>query len=275
MLSSAELGNPKTAREVEIAERFWNSLELEAEFARAFYFGLPESDRVRTLIGNDWDFYQKWMAGNRRRIVLAGEQIQERLTDSAEVLEVGCSSGQVGCEIARHGHRVTGIDLSERSIEIGQTILPELNLDVKIQTGDALNLSFEDESFDAVVSWDVVEHIPDQSRFLGEIYRVLRPGGIVLLHTDNDLRIQIGVWARRMTCWLKGHNPLKWRHSYAGLEGGHCALVTPRELEQTALKLGYTAACSEYRGGWSLAPGSLTAPKFIFEAQKPQAVVPA
>ncbi|MGE3164468.1 MAG: class I SAM-dependent methyltransferase [Planctomycetota bacterium] len=266
-----ELGNPKTGREVAIAERFWGSVEAEAALTRSLHFGLTESELVREQLGTEWDFFVAWRASNRRRIELAGREVARHLTQPSRVLEVGCACGQISREIAALGHTVTGIDLSHEAIAIGERILPEFGLPITLQQGDALNLPFAADSFDAVVSWDVIEHIPEQPRFLAEILRVLRPGGLLLVETDNDVRVQLGVWYRRLTCWAQGHNPFRWRHAYAGLEGGHCALVTPARLARMAARLGYQDVRTRYWGGPAFAPGYFAAPKFILQARKSSA----
>jgi SAM-dependent methyltransferase len=52
--------------------------------------------------------------------------------------------------------------------------------------GDATRLEFPDRSFDAVTMFDVIEHVPDDRRALGEAFRVLKPGGYLLLSTPNE-----------------------------------------------------------------------------------------
>lgn len=52
--------------------------------------------------------------------------------------------------------------------------------------GDATNLPFEDRSFDAVTMFDLLEHIPDDKKAVTEAFRVLKPGGFLLLSTPNE-----------------------------------------------------------------------------------------
>jgi ubiquinone/menaquinone biosynthesis C-methylase UbiE len=98
------------------------------------------------------------------------------------VLEIGVGAGadfQNWCDHARHA---TGIDLTERAIALTRERL-ELNSvppeKYRLLTGDSENLPFGDGSFDIVYSWGVLHHTPDTPRAFREVYRVLRPGGVV------------------------------------------------------------------------------------------------
>jgi GT2 family glycosyltransferase len=57
---------------------------------------------------------------------------------------------------------------------------------VRFVEGDATDLAFPDESFDAVTMFDVLEHIPDDARAVSEAFRVLRPGGFLLVTSPNE-----------------------------------------------------------------------------------------
>ena len=57
---------------------------------------------------------------------------------------------------------------------------------VRFLCADATRIPFADASFDAVTMFDVIEHIPDDSRAMAEVFRVLRPGGVLLVSTPNE-----------------------------------------------------------------------------------------
>ena len=98
------------------------------------------------------------------------------------ILEIGIGAGadlQKWCNYAKH---VTGIDLTERAVSLTGERL-ELNAIPRekytLETADAENLPFADDSFDLVYSWGVLHHSPDTGRAFQEAFRVLKPGGVI------------------------------------------------------------------------------------------------
>lgn len=113
--------------------------------------------------------------------------------DGINCLEVGVGRGEFLRQCAMIGAKVTGIDYSRDAIDIARATLcdfPEAN----IQISDARHLPFESDSFERVFAGDVIEHLSfeDGTLMLKEMYRVLKPGGFMLVHTSpNTLFIKI------------------------------------------------------------------------------------
>jgi len=102
-----------------------------------------------------------------------------------KVLEVGVGIGTDLVQYAKHGARVSGIDLTQNAVETTRRNF-ELNcLEYEtLQQGDAEKLDFPDNNFDLVFSNGVLHHTPNTDKAIGEIHRVLKPNGkaIVLLY---------------------------------------------------------------------------------------------
>jgi ubiquinone/menaquinone biosynthesis C-methylase UbiE len=101
------------------------------------------------------------------------------------VLEIGCGIGMDSHRMARRGLRVTGIDLTEIAVETARSRFARDGLHGKFETGDAESLPFADGQFDYVYSFGVLHHVADTERAIGEVWRVLKPGGearIMLYH---------------------------------------------------------------------------------------------
>jgi SAM-dependent methyltransferase len=97
----------------------------------------------------------------------------------ADVLEVGCGNGNIWRENLDRippGWRITLTDLSAGMVEEARAVLGD-RADYVVT--DVQELPFADESFDAVVANHMLFHVEDRARALGEIARVLRPGGVV------------------------------------------------------------------------------------------------
>ena len=106
-----------------------------------------------------------------------------------DLLEIGCGTGTDLLQFARAGARVTGLDLTPRSVQIAARRFEVHGLEGKFGIGDAENLAFPDASFDAVYSFGVLHHTPETGRAVSEIHRVLRPGGqaLVMLYHRQSL----------------------------------------------------------------------------------------
>jgi tocopherol O-methyltransferase len=107
-------------------------------------------------------------------------------TRPQNILDVGCGIGGSSLYLAeKFGARVTGITLSpvqaNRAKERAQAAGLAANTD--FQVANALDMPFADNSFDLVWSLESGEHMPDKQKFLQECYRVLKPGGKLILAT--------------------------------------------------------------------------------------------
>ena len=105
-----------------------------------------------------------------------------------KVLEIGCGLGTDGAQFAEAGADYTGVDLTEAAVELARKRFEMFGVPGNIQTADAEQLQFDDNSFDLVYSHGVLHHTPDTAKAIREIHRVLRPGGramVMLYHRDS------------------------------------------------------------------------------------------
>jgi SAM-dependent methyltransferase len=91
------------------------------------------------------------------------------------VLEVGVGLGTDFVRFGRAGAKLSGVDLTEASIDLVRRRLDLEGLRANLQVADAEALPFADESFDLVYSWGVLHHTPDPEKALSEVRRVLGP----------------------------------------------------------------------------------------------------
>jgi ubiquinone/menaquinone biosynthesis C-methylase UbiE len=98
-----------------------------------------------------------------------------------DVLEVGCGSGIAVQLFAEAGASVTAVDLTPWAVETTRRRLDAFGLEGEVREADGEHLPFADASFDLVFSWGVIHHTTDMGKALGELVRVCRPGGALVL----------------------------------------------------------------------------------------------
>lgn len=97
------------------------------------------------------------------------------------ILDLGCGRGRLARDLANHGYKVIGVDLSEIAIKKASEAALDSGVtgSAKFFVGDASHLDFQTDSFDAVVEMGLLHHFDSETRrqVLSEIARVLRNGG--------------------------------------------------------------------------------------------------
>jgi len=144
-----------------------------------------------------------WWHESRRNLVRSFFR-KVSLPDNAAALDVGCGTGGCLKLLSEFASRVVGIDMSEHALELARGKHPTAEL----HQGDAnaLNKQFQDETFDLVTFFNVLYHewIEDDADTLRQAWRVLRPGGVILvtdaafdcLYRRHD---RVGMGKRRYT----------------------------------------------------------------------------
>jgi len=105
---------------------------------------------------------------------------------SAHIIDAGCGLGQSTDRLSRMGYKVTGLDGSHRFVEEGKKSFPHLD----IRCGDLEALNFPDNTFDAIASYNTLEHVANVEVVLKEMLRVVKRGGLVLIDSPNLLSVR-------------------------------------------------------------------------------------
>ncbi len=106
------------------------------------------------------------------------------VTQATNLLDVGCGIGGSSLYLAeKFGATAMGITLSPVQATRARTRAQAAGLQAQFQVANALEMPFEDNSFDLVWSLESGEHMPDKTKFLQECYRVLKPGGTFIMAT--------------------------------------------------------------------------------------------
>lgn len=102
------------------------------------------------------------------------------------VIDVGCGGGILTEAMARHGARVTGIDLSDKALRVAELHLLESKLDIKYERALAEEYAAAHAgAFDVVTCMELLEHLPQPESMVAACARLVRPGGQVFFSTLN------------------------------------------------------------------------------------------
>ena len=102
------------------------------------------------------------------------------------ILDVGCGNARDIKQIVGSGATVVGVDLSHEMINEAMREFTEAeSVNVQLEIGDVTMLRFPAESFDKILCSEVIEHVPDLERAISEMYRVLKPGGYLVVSSPN------------------------------------------------------------------------------------------
>jgi 2-polyprenyl-3-methyl-5-hydroxy-6-metoxy-1,4-benzoquinol methylase len=145
----------------------------------------------------------------------------------AKILDVGCSYGSLIYNLYRLGYKnVYGIDIKKEFIEKGHDVYREIA--DRLVCYDGKKIPFENESFDVILMFDVIEHILDLPRFLKEeVARVLKLGGRLIFQTPQK-------YPNILWQIIRQRSLTQWKHS------SHCSLQTSRTLKSLLVASKFT-----------------------------------
>ncbi|MBW3015180.1 class I SAM-dependent methyltransferase [Candidatus Woesearchaeota archaeon] len=141
---------------------------------------------------NPWGMFNPskiWGKLKRKQL----KYVMKFMGSGKKVLDIACGPGVYSVAAAKKGNSVFAIDCASNMVEAARKYSKSQGVDVKIDVGDASSLDFEDSSFDTVLFIDVSHHLSDLTleKIYSEIYRVLKPGGVLITDYKNKSNIAL------------------------------------------------------------------------------------
>ena len=149
------------------------------------------------------------------------------------IVDLGCAAGALTHFLSGFGAAAVGVDSEERAITKARSLFPEL----EFRQADVAELPFAEDSFDKAVAGDLVEHLGEETfrAMLGELQRVLVPGGSLSIYTPNPLHPIERLKARNL---VLAQNPT------------HIGLRTSAELAEILRDCGFVVDRDSWRASF-------------------------
>lgn len=150
------------------------------------------------------------------------------------ILNIGTGEGDYDPMIAKYCTLLIGCDHNDDDLNFAKSRNQDTG-NIRYEKEDALDLSFEENSFDRVIAVEVVEHVHDPIRMLANIYRVLKPGGLAILTFPSGHFPITYDPINHMLSWFGN------RHLSIGAYAfGHTQLITSQEFRKWTGICGFT-----------------------------------
>jgi len=161
-----------------------------------------------------------------------------RLSAGDQVLDIGCGEGRHchGVQLLSEAQAI-GVDLHEPSLALARERAQDIagkGPVPKFLSGDASALPFDDNSFDAAICSEVLEHVPEMAAVVREAARVLKPGAVFAVTVPR-------AWTERI-CWKLASGP----GGYSDQPGGHIRIINPADLRAMVQAAGFRFRSSHH-----------------------------
>ncbi len=178
----------------------------------------------------------------RKRLRFLFETLNRAGSENRLILDAGCGTGLVTHEVHKAGHKVLGIDISLRAIAKARSRYPEIQF---VQGVLDTKWPFDDEEFDVIYSFEVIEHIFHISKYVSEMNRTLKRGGLLVLTTPFHGLVKNLLM---VTFAFDRH--------FCNIRSGHMRFFSNKSLENVLEEFGFQVLCWRHYGRlWPISKG--------------------
>ncbi|HLI79841.1 MAG TPA: methyltransferase domain-containing protein [Candidatus Binataceae bacterium] len=195
----------------------------------------PEILRLQKTLYNSKNPTRRWLHCTRRDWII-GELRRNSHEKRGKALEVGFGSGVYLPFLAELYAEVVAVDLQPAFLDHGRS-LSETLPNLRVLPDDITGSTLHDDQFDLILCSEVIEHITGWQKALAEMYRLLRPGGTLLLSTPQP-------WSPLELAGKIAFKPgivsvLRWLYGEEVLETGHCSLLSQKRITAELEAVGF------------------------------------
>lgn len=191
-------------------------------------------DRLAPMQATEYTYYEARPDASHEYLLPIVRSMLEGSPADSVVLDLGCGNGSFLSRLDRNGWSLIGVDYSQSGIRIAKEHHPGIQFHLADAETDLLGLV---GLVDVVISTEVIEHLYDPRAFLANAYRLLKPGGALIVSTPYH-----GYWKNLMlaaTGKLDRHFTVLWDH-------GHIKFWSRQTLEHAISEAGFEV--TQFRG---------------------------
>jgi ubiquinone/menaquinone biosynthesis C-methylase UbiE len=235
-----EFGNPSAYHENRLYHLFCEQGKEDLYYFMIFY-GLYQDEKIDVSLNSKYEsLLFKTISHQQKRIKNISRFIYSKKAPGLW-LDMGCGVGQFMNRIIQlNGNYAIGTDISFNVLKKASFLLDQVSHSKYycMVNQDPLELPFKHNTFDYILSADVLEHVgyDNQERVFSEMFRVLKTGGKAIVHTPNLNRVIFTTFLRKMYYLVKGINPFNIKHSFPK---DHISLITSNRLKAIGQSVGF------------------------------------
>lgn len=203
----------------------------------------PTQDRLEKLLLNVGDMSLKRRA---RRII---EETNPQMGE--EIIDLGCGTGYYLYLLSNLllNLKLTGFDNDKKALEEAKLLLSN-NESINFVMGDMHKMPFKDNSFDKTVASEVLEHVENDEQVLKEVYRILKPNGILVISVPS---INYPFFWDPINFILQHFLKTHIKNGFfSGIWYGHIRLYSFKDLKEKFEKVGFKVEICEELTSWCL-----------------------
>lgn len=190
----------------------------------------------------------------RKRLRFLFDTLNRAGSKNKLILDAGCGTGLVTHEVHKASYKVMGIDISSKAIAKARSRYPEIQF---VQGALDIGWSFDDGEFDVIYSFEVIEHILHTFKYVGEINRTLKRGGLLILTTPFHGLI------KNLLMVI-----LAFDRHFCNIKSGHIRFFTNRSLKNILEEFGFQVLYWRYYGRlWPIPKGVYVVAQKVHEIE--------
>ncbi|MCB0523222.1 MAG: methyltransferase domain-containing protein [Lewinellaceae bacterium] len=166
-------------------------------------------------------------------------------TETVKGLNLGTGEGDYDRMIAGYCTELIGCDVNEEDLQHARSLNAGL-MNLSYELNDALNLNYEDNSFDLIVSCEVIEHVGKPDKMVQEMHRVMKPGAVAIMtFPSREFPVTYDP-VNRIWQLVKGDGSKEFAISQGAYAFGHDYLIGSADFKKWASECGFELI--EFRG---------------------------